>query len=126
MLFRRLLIVAFAVITAACAEPAPKGPVPIANLPDINAPAVLADINNLSLDEFEGRLPGTKGEQLTLAYLVDQFKAAGLEPGNQEGPWRQKVPLVGLTPQFSGPLVVKKGGATRTFKVADEFVPFSK
>jgi len=126
MLFRRLFIVAFAVITAACAEPAPKGPVPIANLPDINAPAVLADITKLSSDEFEGRLPGTKGEQLTLAYLVDQFKAAGLEPGNPDGTWLQKVPLVGLTPQFSGPLVVKKGGATRTFKVADEFVPFSK
>ena len=122
---RRLLIVAL-VTTAACSAPAPKGPVPIASLPDINTAAVLTDIKKLSSDEFEGRLPGTKGEQLTVAYLVDQFKAAGLEPGNPDGTWLQKVPLVGLTPKFSGPLVVKKGGATKTFKVDDEFVPFSK
>ena len=35
-------------------------------------------------------------------------------------------PLVGLTPEFSGPLVVKKGAQTKTFKVHDEFVPFSQ
>ena len=126
MVIRRSLIAAIVVAAAACAEPAPQGPVPIASLPDINTAAVLADIRKLSSDEFEGRLPGTKGEQLTVAYLVDQFKAAGLEPGNPDGTWLQKVPLVGLTPQFSGPLAVKKGGATKTFKVADEFVPFSK
>ena len=122
MCIRRFLIAAILVFTAACSEPAPKGPVPIASLPDINTAAVLADIKKLSSDEFEGRLPGTNGEQLTVAYLVDQFKAAGLEPGNPDGTWVQKVPLVGLTPQFSGPLVVKKGGVTKTFKVADEFV----
>ena len=99
---------------------------PVANLPDINAAAVLTDIKKLSSDEFEGRLPGTKGEQLTVPYLIDQFKAAGLEPGNPDGTWVQKVPLVGLNPQFSGPLVVKKGGTTRAFKVHDEFVPFSE
>ena len=126
MLIRRSLIAAILVASAACSEPAPKGPVPIASLPDIDAAAVLADIRKLSSDEFEGRLPGTKGEQLTVTYLVDQFKAAGLEPGNPDGTWVQKVPLVGLTPQFSGPLVVRKGGATKTFKIADEFVPFSK
>ncbi len=106
--------------------PAPAGPVPVAKLPNINTDAVLADIKKLSSDEFEGRLPGTKGEQLTLNYLIEQFKAAGLEPGNPDGTWTQKVPLVGLTPSFSGPLVVKKGGVTKTFKVKDEFVPFSK
>jgi Zn-dependent M28 family amino/carboxypeptidase len=109
---------------AACSGPA-QAPVPVAKLPDINAGAVLTDIKKLSSDEFEGRLPGTKGEQLTVPYLVDQMKASGLEPGNPDGSWTQKVPLVGLTPEFAGPLVVRKFGARRTFKVHDEFVPFS-
>ena len=52
----------------------------------------------LSSDEFEGRAPGTKGEELTVNYLVDQFKKAGLKPGNTDGTYMQKVPLVGITP----------------------------
>ncbi len=71
-------------------------------------------------------MAGLEGETLTVAYLIEQFKAAGLQPGNPDGSWTQKVPLVGLTPEFSGPLVVKKGNAARTIKVHDEFVPFSK
>ena len=81
-------------------------------MPAINTNAVLADIQKLSSDEFEGRAPGSKGETLTVAYLTEQFKAAGLEPGNPDGTWMQKVPLVGITPQPSRPLVVKKGAQT--------------
>ena len=124
---RRVLLAALAV-TAACssAPTAPAGPVPLAQLPNINTANVLNDIRKLSSDEFAGRAPGGAGEPLTVTYLVDQFKAAGLQPGNPDGSWTQKVPLVGVTPEFSGPLVVKKGGATHTFKVHDEFVPFSE
>jgi Zn-dependent M28 family amino/carboxypeptidase len=98
----------------------------MSELPDINTDAVLADIRTLSSDEFEGRAPGTKGEQLTVQYLTDQFKAAGLEPGNPDGTWIQKVPLVGLKPAAQTPFVVKKGAETRKFKIRDEVVVFSK
>ena len=54
----------------------------------------------LSLDEFEGRAPGTPGEEKTLAYLVQQFERVGLQPGNN-GSWFQDVPLVEIT--ASGP-----------------------
>jgi len=114
-------------LAAACSSnPSRSQPVPLAQLPDLNTSAVLADIKKLSSDEFEGRLPGTNGERLTVAYLIDQFKSAGLEPGGENGGWTQKVPLVGLTPEFSGPLVLKKGTAQRSLKVHDEFVPFSR
>jgi len=120
----RLIAFTVLVVTIACSSP--KGPVPIAQLPDLDSAAVLSDIRKLSSDEFEGRLPGSKGEQLTVAFLTDQFKAAGLEPGNPDGTWTQTVPLVGLTPEFAGPLVVKKGSKTQNFKVHDAFVPFSR
>jgi hypothetical protein len=67
-------------------------------MPDIDTAAVLEHTRKLSSDEFEGRLPGTKGEELTVAYLIDQFKKAGLKPGNTDGTYVQKVPLVGITP----------------------------
>jgi Zn-dependent M28 family amino/carboxypeptidase len=125
-----MFLAALALSTACAANPggpaAPAGPVPIAQLPDINTANVLNDIRKLSADEFQGRAPGGPGEPLTVNYLIERYKAAGLQPGNPDGSWIQKVPLVGLTPEFSGPLVVKKGGAAHTFKVHDEFVPFSE
>ena len=43
--------------------------------------AVLAHTKTLASDEFEGRGPGTKGENLTVNFIVDQFKQIGLKPG---------------------------------------------
>src|SRR5436190_14977920 len=82
---------------------------PIGQLPDIDADAVLAHTKTLSSDEYEGRAPGTKGETLTVAYLVDQFRKIGLKPGNTDGSYVQKVPLVGITPT-PAPLVFTRGG----------------
>ena len=60
--------------------------------------ALMAHIKTLASDEYEGRAPGTKGEELTVKYISDQFKQAGLKPGNPDGTYVQKVPLIGYTP----------------------------
>ncbi len=57
---------------------------------------ILTHTKKLASDEFEGRGPGTRGETLTVNYLVDQFKRAGLKPGNPDGTYVQKVPLIGF------------------------------
>ncbi|HVE12304.1 MAG TPA: M28 family peptidase, partial [Elusimicrobiota bacterium] len=57
---------------------------------------ILARIKVLASDEFEGRAPGSKGEDLTVAYLQREFKRLGLKPGNPDGTYIQKVPLVGI------------------------------
>jgi len=124
MINRRLLLLAVA-CASACSSAPPK-PLTLAQMPEISTAMALADITKLSSDEFEGRLPGSKGEQLAVEYITKQFVASGLVPGNPDGTWIQKVPLVGLTPEAEGPLTVKKDGRTLTFKVEDEFVPFSK
>jgi Zn-dependent M28 family amino/carboxypeptidase len=54
-------------------------------------------IKVLSSDEFEGRAPGSAGEQRTVDYLISQFKALGLKPGNPDGTYIQNVPLVGFS-----------------------------
>jgi len=114
----------FVVLAAGCAA-APSAPVAMSDLPNINPDAILADIRKLSSDEFEGRAPGSKGEELSVEYMIAQFKAAGLEPGNPDGTWIQKVQLIDINPEATGPFVVKKGTQTRNFKTRDEVVVFS-
>src|SRR5213593_4715990 len=89
--------------------------VPIGQQPAIDLDALLTHVKTLSSDEFEGRAPGTKGEELSVTYLADQFKKAGLKPGNTDGTYFQSVPLVGITPT-PAPLVFKKGAQQQTLK----------
>ena len=123
MRMRRCLPVA--VLVAACSR-APEGPPTLAKLPDIDAAAALAHIKKLSSDEFGGRSPGSKGEEMTVEYLTAQLKAAGLEPGNPDGTWIQKVPLVGLTSSEMTPLSIKKGDQTTTLAPHDDVIAFSQ
>ena len=62
----------------------------------ITPDALLAHIKVLSSDEFEGRSPGTKGEELSIKYISDQFRSIGLKPGNPDGSYFQEVPLAGI------------------------------
>ncbi|HEV2983305.1 MAG TPA: M28 family metallopeptidase [Vicinamibacterales bacterium] len=99
--------------------------VPIGQLPRIDMDAVLAHVKALSSDEFEGRAPGTKGEELSVTYLADQFKKVGLKPGNTDGTYFQQVPLVGITPA-PAPLIFKKGNQQQTLKWKDDVVAWTK
>jgi hypothetical protein len=51
------------------------------------------EVKTLSSDAFEGRGPATPAEQKTIAYVVAQMKAAGLQPGgvlvNGKRAWTQ-------------------------------------
>lgn len=51
-------------------------------------------VRTLASDTFEGRAPGTRGEDRTLGYLIARFEALGLEPAGPDGDWLQKVPLL--------------------------------
>jgi Zn-dependent M28 family amino/carboxypeptidase len=66
-------------------------------LDTINSNDIMAHTKVLSSDEYEGRGPGTKGEELTVKYLTEQYQRLGLKPGNPDGTYVQKVPLVGFT-----------------------------
>lgn len=86
----------------------------------ITAEAILDHIRVLASDEFEGRLPGTKGEELTVAYLTKQFQEMGLEPGGPDGAWTQAVPLVGYRGEPRAELVA--GGRKIALKYLDDYV----
>jgi Zn-dependent M28 family amino/carboxypeptidase len=123
---RRWLLTGLLLGAACSAAPPPPKPLPLAAMPTMSAIAVLADIRKLASDEFGGRAPGSHGEELTVNYLVEQFKAAGAEPGNPDGTWIQKVPLVSLTATDISPLVVRRAGRALSFKPHDQVVAFSQ
>ena len=96
-MMKRLVVVLSGVLAAAglgAGLVAQSPPLPIA-APAISVPALLEHVKVLSSDQFEGRAPGTHGEDLTVAYIEDQFKKVGLKPGNPDGTYIQKVPMVG-------------------------------
>lgn len=63
----------------------------------ITAAGLLKSVSVLASDAFEGRKPGTSGEDATVNYLVGQFKSIGLIPGSQQGSYTQPVELMGVT-----------------------------
>ncbi|HWS90187.1 MAG TPA: M28 family metallopeptidase [Pyrinomonadaceae bacterium] len=65
-------------------------------LDSVNPDDLLRHIKELSSDAYEGRGPGTKGEELTVKYITEQFQRLGLKPGNPDGTFVQKVPLAGF------------------------------
>jgi Zn-dependent M28 family amino/carboxypeptidase len=99
--------------------------VPIGQLPAIDADGLLVHTKVLSSDEYEGRAPGTKGEELTVKYISEQFKRVGADPGNTNGTYVQKVPLVGITPE-PAPLVLQKNEQKQTLKWKDDVVAWTK
>ena len=75
----------------------------------------------LSSDAFGGRMPGSPGEDKTVALLSERFAAAGLEPGN-EGSWVQKVPLVEITGRDYAPLRITGTGVDLSLDYREDWV----
>ena len=122
---------ALAVLTSAAgcrpaASPPGAVPVPPEALAALDTATVMGHIRVLAADSLMGRGPGTAGEEKTVAYLEGQFRAIGLKPGNTDGSYIQKVPLVGITPVGAPELVFDRGGKRLALKWRDDFVAWTK
>ena len=76
----------------------------------------------LASDEFGGRAPSSRGEELTIQYLSEQFASLGLEPGGVDGTWVQEVPLVAITADPDMTLSIGGPAGSTTFEYGSEFV----
>jgi Zn-dependent M28 family amino/carboxypeptidase len=94
------------------------------SLDSLSADTIMQHTKALSSDEYEGRGPGTKGEELTVNYLTEQFKRLGLKPGNPDGTYVQKVPLVGFTGQPTVSLTA--GGKKIDLRFPQDYVAVSR
>lgn len=113
-------------LTSAC-QKAASPDMALSALPDVTVPALsektMQDVTReLSLDAYEGRAPGSIGEEKTVAYLISKFKAAGLEPGNN-GSWTQDVPLIEITAKNVSPLrIADRNGKAMSFAYGSDYV----
>ena len=82
-----------------------------------------ATVKTIASDTFEGRAPGTPGEAKTVAYLIDRFKALGLQPGGANGAWTQPVPLIHDIAGTPTKLAVLIGAATLPWAAGTDISP---
>ncbi len=107
----------FATCTAFAAEPA---------APKISAASLQARTAKIASDEFEGRAPATPGEEKTVAYLVDEFRSLGLQPGNPDGTFIQNVPMVGITSKTTATFTFPGGRAPLTPSGTIDYIALSR
>ncbi|TAJ19372.1 MAG: M28 family peptidase [Planctomycetota bacterium] len=60
------------------------------------ADALRTQLAELAGDAYEGRAPGSAGEQRTVDYLSRRMREIGLAPAGADGTWVQSVPLIGI------------------------------
>ncbi len=89
----------------------------------ISTNSLLARTATLASDYFEGRGPGTRGEERTTSWLIDQFRALGLKPGGTNGSWVQEVPMVGVKSETR--LSLKHAGRSESLVFPQDFVSWS-
>ncbi len=111
-----LLSAAVSVLVATSALAAPSA---------VDVGRILRDTQVLSSDAYEGRAPASEGEKKTVAYLIEQMKAAGLQPaGDKQADggraWTQDVPLVRSATKGPVAVSVTMGGQTRTWTQGEE------
>src|SRR6478672_4073339 len=121
MKFKSTLLVLVSLAAVAFGVEAPAVPKDAADA--ITAADLLKHIKILASNEFEGRAPGSKGEELSVKYISDQFKQSGLSPGNPDGTYFQEVPLGGIKTTPSASFAV--GGKTTTLNYPDDYVASS-
>ncbi|MBS0481646.1 MAG: M28 family peptidase [Proteobacteria bacterium] len=116
-----LLAAAALIVPATLAQAKAPPPVPAVKVPAISVDTLKDVTRVLASDAFEGRGPGTAGEDKTVAEIISRFKAAGLKPGNK-GSWTQPVPTVVVEAQNLSPLTVKAGGQVLSFAHGKDYV----
>ena len=116
---RRAAICAAATLLASCsAQPPPPSS-------EIDEAGFRNVVRVLASDDFEGRKPGTAGEEKTVGFLIDQFRKLGLKPGNGES-YLQAVPMVEMLPAGDPSLSVAGHGAPHALAYAKDMVIWSE
>ncbi len=78
----------------------------------------------LSSDAFEGRKPATEGGRKTVTYIEQQFRQAGLKPGNKQS-YLQAVHLAGLT-TTQAEISVTGNKSTATLQHTHDILTFAR
>ncbi|MCB1699795.1 MAG: M28 family peptidase [Halioglobus sp.] len=123
------IICALTLVAPAFAKPPNEKNMAAGQLNQDDLKQIIADLHEhipvLASDEYGGRAPATRGEELTLAYLAGQFKAMGLEPGNGDS-YLQQVPVTESITSPDTTLSVRGKDFEAQFSYGDEMIAFSE
>jgi Zn-dependent M28 family amino/carboxypeptidase len=103
------------------ATPAPAKAATFAFKDAINAVDFGEHVRVLASDAFEGRAPGTPGEEKTVEYLKTQFERMGLKPGNGDS-YFQTVPMMETTADETATMNIDASGKPHTLKFGTDMV----
>ena len=125
---RKILLCLLASATlVACRQETSPAPAPVQAPPahafssGIDAADFAELVKTLASDQFEGRAPGSHGEELTVAYIRDQMQRIGLQPGNGDS-WFQDVPMTETIADPSTVLTLRHGDASRALGFGSDMV----
>ncbi len=92
--------------------------------PGIDARRLHQYVRTLAGDAFAGRAPASPGERRTIDWLRETLRSIGCEPGNPDGTWLQRVPLVSITCTNAPALRVRSddGRMRRELRYGPEFM----
>lgn len=97
---------------------------PALGAPSISGERIGQHVEVLASDAFEGRAPATPAEAKTIAYMVEQLKAAGLSPAgdlkNGQRLWTQDVPLARFEIDGPAEATILAPGAAITLRQGEE------
>ena len=69
-------------------------PIGLAETTAIEADKLSSIVQTLASDAFEGRAPGTPGEDKTVEFLIKEMTDLGIAPGGEDNGWTQAVPMM--------------------------------
>ncbi len=109
---------------APAADPAADSSAPAEHTfkPEIDADDLRVLVSTLASDEFEGRAPGSAGEDKTVEYIKAQYERIGLKPGGDNDTYFQTVPMVETTADDATVLRLDSNGSQRELKFGTEMV----
>jgi Zn-dependent M28 family amino/carboxypeptidase len=129
-----LLSLALLAALSACKRETPKTATPEPTAPaaapaasehafssEINPADFSELVKTLASDEFEGRGPGTPGEDKTVAYIQAQMERIGLKAGNGDS-YFQTVPMMETTADENTAMSIDVKGKTHTLKFGSDMV----
>lgn len=119
---RTALALAFAMLFAGAADAGSRRAAARAVTPAISAQTLRDVTRELSSDRYEGRAPATPAETLSIDYIAERFRAAGLNPGGPNGSWFQDVPMVQITGRDVRPMTFSGGRQPVTLQYRQDMV----
>ena len=108
-------------------DSAPRSPAKAVTVssPVVDADRLVEHIKVLASDEFEGRGVASDGERLTVEYIAQAFRDAGLQPAFGDS-YFQEVPLVEATATPETDLVVAGGRESLRFSYPGDVVAWTR